>query len=48
MGVEHRLGEVSESGRIADGHIDVPTVGVVEKATVGPGRSGIPGWCESR
>jgi hypothetical protein len=38
MGVESRLGEVSGSGRIADGHIiDVPTVGGGEKAIIDQG-----------
>ncbi len=43
VGIEHRLGEVGRSGRVADGHVDVPTVGGGDEATVGSGQSGVPG-----
>ena len=44
VGIEHRLGEeVGRGGGVADGHIDVPTVGGGDEATVGSGQSVVPG-----
>ena len=41
MGVENRSEEVGGRGGIADCHVDVPTVGGGDEATVGSGRSGV-------
>ena len=43
MGIEHRLGVVGRGGGVADGHVDVPTVGGGDEAAVGPDRSKVPG-----
>ncbi len=43
MGMKHRLGEVCGSGRIADGHVNVPPVDGGDETAVGPGRSGDSG-----
>ena len=43
MGMKPRLGEVCGSGRIADGHVNVPPVGGGDETAVGPGRPGDSG-----
>ncbi len=43
VGIEHGLGEVDRGGGVADGHVDVPTVGGGDEAAVGLGRSRDPG-----
>ena len=53
VGIEHRLGKVGRGGGVADGHVDVPTIGGGDEAAVGSGQSGVPGegatyWSKSR
>ena len=46
VGIEHRSGKVGRGGGgVADGHVNVPTVGGSDEATVGSGQSGVPGEC---
>ena len=43
MRIEQRLGGVGRGGGVADGHVDVPTVGWSDEAAVDPSRSRVLG-----